>query len=382
MSRPSDATINPNIVRSYDIRGRVGDQLTAADSAALGVAFACAAQRRGCRAIGVCRDGRLSSPLLESALVGGLLKGGMRVHAVGLGPTPLLHYAVRAWQLDGGLMVTGSHNPPDENGFKLLLQGEPVFGAPLQELVQLPLAGTAPGYGTLHASAAATAQITEEYVRHLLSYGAGLREPRVVWDCGNGAVGAVIGPLTGRLPGKHILLNAQVDGSFPAHHPDPAVAGNLRQLQRCVLQNEAEVGFAFDGDGDRIGIVDSSGEILWPDQLLLLLASEALADHPGAAIVGDVKCSSVLFEGIRQLGGRAVMAPSGYVRVRQIMALQSARVAGEMSGHILFADCWHRTDDALYAAMRVLRILARSEMSLAEFRANLPQRVATPELRL
>jgi phosphomannomutase len=204
----------------------------------------------------------------------------------------------------------------------------------------------------------------------------------VVWDCGNGAMGAVIGNVTERLPGRHILLNSRVDGRFPAHHPDPAIAENLRELQTAVREQRADLGIAFDGDGDRIGVVDSTGHIIWPDQLLLFLATDVLATLPHATIVGDVKSSRLLFDGVRDLGGRAVMAPSGYVLVREAMLREVAHLAGEMSGHILFADCWHRTDDALFAAVKVLVAIGRQNRSLVQFRTSLPPTVATAELRL
>jgi phosphomannomutase len=195
-------------------------------------------------------------------------------------------------------------------------------------------------------------------------------------------VGAVIGALTARLPGRHTLLNATVDGRFPAHHPDPSVPQNLCELQRAVVALRADMGVAFDGDGDRIGVVDSTGAIIWPDQLLLLLALELLGARPAMPVVADVKSSRVLFEEVARLGGRAVMAPSGYVVVRAAMLREGAPLAGEMSGHIFFADCWHATDDALFVAIRVLLALGRQGRSLADFRASLPPTAATPELRL
>jgi phosphomannomutase len=219
-------------------------------------------------------------------------------------------------------------------------------------------------------------------VERLADMGTQAPSLHVIWDCGNGAVGAVIGELTGRLPGRHTLLNATVDGHFPGHDPDPSVADNLRQLQAAVVEQRADAGIAFDGDGDRIGVVDSSGAIVWPDQLLLLLALEALRARAGAAIVADVKSSRVLFDEVEKHGGRAVMAPSGYVRVRASMLKENAPLAGEMSGHIFYRDCWHSTDDALFVALRVLLALGRRAGSLAEFRQSLPVTAATPELRL
>jgi phosphomannomutase len=382
--------INPAIVRAYDIRGRVGQQLVCDDAYALGLAYSGAATAKGSSRVAVCRDGRCSSESLEGALVEGLLDGGMRVCRVGLGPTPMLYYAVHSSGLDGGIMVTGSHNPKDENGFKLLLAGNPVFGRELQALVArapvLRARGSMeevpPARNGCTAQGGAALNVVQSYAMSLAALAGDAPALHVVWDCGNGATGAVIGALTDLLPGKHTLLNSTVDGEFPAHHPDPAVAENLRQLQEEVLHQRADIGIAFDGDGDRIGVVDSTGTIVWPDQLLLLLATDLLAANPGAAIVGDVKSSDVLFSGTARLGGRPVMSPAGYVLVRDVMLREKAPLAGEMSGHILFADCWHGTDDALFVAMRVLAALGRQRLSLAEFRCGLPPTFATPEMRL
>jgi phosphomannomutase len=376
-----DHCLNRSIVRSYDIRGRVGEELTEEDTVALGLAFATVALARGLRNLAVCRDGRLSSPALEGALIRGLICGGARVHPLGLGPTPLLHFGVRAASLDGGVMVTASHNPRDDNGFKLLLNGDPVYGTALQQLVAtkpMPCSG-----GELHDGASrAQIMLRRRYVEYLASIAEEAPFLQVVWDCGNGAVGAVMSDVASRIPGRHTLLNSRVDGRFPAHHPDPSVAGNLAQLQAAVRGSGADLGIAFDGDGDRIGVVDSDGEIVWPDQLLLLLAIDILTRSPGATIVGDVKSSQLLFEGVSLHGGSPVMAPSGYVLVREVMQRHNAQLAGEMSGHILFADCWHRTDDALFVALRLLICLGRLNLTLAEFRRSLKPAVATPEIRI
>jgi phosphomannomutase len=367
--------INPAAVRAYDLRGVVGRELEPDDAYALGLAYANVARDRNLRAIGVCRDGRLTSPELESALVRGLLAGGARVTCIGLGPTPQLYFAVHTLGLDGGVMVTGSHNPPDQNGFKLLMGGHPIYGEELQRLVRTASC-TLPG-GSIGRSS-----VRDAYATALASMAQLLPASKVVWDCGNGAVGAMIEPLTSQLPGKHVLLNATVDGRFPAHHPDPAVAENLRQLRSTVVAEGADLGIAFDGDGDRIGVVDETGEIVWPDQLLLLLAEERLRSDPGATVVADVKSSSVLFTRIAELGGRAVMAPSGYVLVRAAMLARQAPLAGEMSGHIIFAEAWHGADDALFVAIRLLNALARRGTSMAAFREALPITVSTPEIRM
>lgn len=373
--------INPAIVRAYDIRGCVGRQLSLNDAHRLGLSYASVARSQRKRHIAVSRDGRLTSPELESVLVDALVAGGMQVRRLGLGPTPFMYFAVCAGGLDGGIMVTGSHNPPDQNGFKLVMGGEPVCGAALQALVAAqPVHVSGGGVTEVRAREKDSSQA---YVRALGEIGARLpSSAHVVWDCGNGAVGAVIAALIENIPGRHTLLNAAVDGRFPAHHPDPAVADNLRQLQAAVVQQHADVGIAFDGDGDRIGVVDSRGVIVWPDQLVLLLALEALQTRSGVPVVADVKSSRVLFEEVARRGGRAVMAPSGYVRVRAAMLREGAPLAGEMSGHIFFEDCWHATDDALFVALRVLAALDRLGCTLQEYRSSLPTTAATPELRL
>jgi phosphomannomutase len=368
------ARINPAAVRSYDLRGVVGRQLDVGDARQLGLAYATWVRARGLRRIAVGRDGRESSPDLERALVEGLIAGGVLVHRIGLGPTPQLHFALETHGLDGGITVTGSHNPREENGFKLVIGTEPVHGETLRALVATRATPAAGG---------ATVELTVSQA-YLTRLQAQVRAGNltVVWDCGNGAVGALIKHLTQALPGRHILLNANVDGRFPAHHPDPSIAANLRELCATVRAHRADLGIAFDGDGDRLGVVDESGAIVWPDQVLLLLAGEVLRTAPGACIVADVKSSRVLFEEVARLGGRPVMGPSGYVHVRETMRRERAPLAGEMSGHIFFAECWLGTDDALFAAMRLLDRLGSSGHTLGEFRRSLPPTAATPELRI
>jgi phosphomannomutase len=371
----TDAGIHSSLVRAYDLRGVVGRDLGPDDARAVGLAFATVAAKRGRRRIAVARDGRCSSAELASALISGLIDAGAQVKDIGLAPTPQLYFAAHSLGLDGGIMVTGSHNPPDQNGFKLLLAGHPIYGTALQDLVQTRPRRAARGRRN-------GCNLRDAYTSALLD-GAGRLAPfKVVWDCGNGATGPVIESLTSQLPGTHVLLNAKVDGRFPAHHPDPAVPENLRDLQAAVLEQRADLGIAFDGDGDRIGVVDETGAIVWPDQILLLLAEDRLRMTPGLTVVADVKCSAVVFERITLLGGRAVMAPSGYVLVRHAMLAAKAPIAGEMSGHIVFAEAWHGADDALFAALCVLRALSQRGGTLATFRGELPCMVATPEIRL
>lgn len=373
--RPPEGRIRPEAIRAYDIRGLAGRDIDRAGAHALGLAYATAARKVGLRRIGVGRDGRLSSPGLEQALVWGLMDGGMRVERLGLGPTPMLGFAVRELGLDGAVMVTASHNPPAENGFKLLMGSERLHGAKLRKLVATP--GRRNSGGTARRT-----EIIDAYADALAGAAAGMTPLKVVWDCGHGATGPVVERLAPRLPGTHRLLNTAVDGRFPAHHPDPAVAANLDQLAQTVIAEGCDLGVAFDGDGDRLGVVDAQGRVLWADQLLLLLARDLLSERPGSAVVADVKCSKVLFDGVAQAGGRSVISPSGYVLVREAMLREAAVLAGELSGHIFFAESWGGVDDALYAAIRTFLAVGRLNGGLAAFRDSLPPSFATPELRL
>jgi phosphomannomutase len=373
--RPPEGRIRPEAIRAYDIRGVAGRDIDRSGAYSLGLSYATAARAAGLTRVGVGRDGRLSSAGLEQALVWGLMDGGLRVERIGLGPTPMLGFAVRELALDGAIMVTASHNPPAENGFKILMGRERVHGQRLRRLVETP------GEREVRGSARRV-EVIETYVDELARAAEGMAHLKVAWDCGNGATGPVVERLTGKLPGRHQLVNTRVDGHFPAHHPDPAVAENLSQLAETVIARGCDLGVAFDGDGDRLGVVDAQGRVLWADQLLLLLARDLLEERPGAAVVADIKCSKVLFDGVGKAGGRAVLSPSGYVLVREAMLREQAALAGELSGHIFFAEGWGGVDDALYAAIRTFRALSRLPGGLAGFRDSLPPSFATPELRL
>jgi phosphomannomutase len=373
--RPAEGRIRSEAIRAYDIRGVAGRDIDRAGAYALGLSYAKAARAAGLSRIGVGRDGRLSSASLEQALVWGLMDGGLRVERVGLGPTPMLAFAVRELGLDGAVMVTASHNPPAENGFKIIIGDSRVHGERLRALVET--AGERQRCGS-----ARRATVIDSYVDELAQAARGMVPLKIAWDSGNGAAGPVVERLAERLPGEHHLINTNVDGRFPAHHPDPAVAENLADLAELVIAQGCDLGVAFDGDGDRLGVVDAQGRVLWADQLLLLLARDLVAQQPGAAVVGDVKCSKVLFDGVNAAGGRAVLSPSGYVLVRETMQREKAALAGELSGHIFFADAWGGVDDALYAAVRTFLALSRLPGGLAAFRDSLPPSFATPELRL
>jgi phosphomannomutase len=370
---------DPTILREYDIRGIVGQTLSTADSRAIGRAYAITLAAAGGSRVAVGYDGRLTSPELEAALVDGLSAEGANAVRIGRGPTPMLYYASATLGVDGGIMVTGSHNPPDHNGFKFVFQGKSFYGAAIQKLGETALGlGPAPmrTRGRIQERA-----IREEYVARLARDYRGDRPLSVAWDPGNGATGEVVQELTARLPGRHVLLNETVDGTFPAHHPDPTIPENLAQLQEAVASERCDLGIAFDGDGDRIGVVDALGRILWGDQLMVVLAGDVLTRHPGAPILADVKASQVLFDEIARMGGRPVMAATGHSLIKAKLAEMHAPLAGEMSGHIFFADGYYGFDDAIYVAVRLLGILSRTPYTLAEMRDRLPAVVNTPELR-
>jgi len=369
---------NPTILREYDVRGIVGDTLSAADARALGRAFAAVVAETGGSRIAVGRDGRVSSPELEGALVEGLLTGGIDVLRVGLGPTPMLYFAVNTQGVDGGIMVTGSHNPANYNGFKLMLGKKPFFGSDIQRLGRV---AAAPPAAPSRAAKVEERAVLEAYVARLLADYDGTRALSVAWDAGNGATGEAVQRLTAKLPGRHVLLNEVIDGRFPAHHPDPTEAKNLVQLQETVIAQRCDLGIAFDGDGDRIGVVDEKGRILWGDQFMVVLAGDVIRQRPGATIIADVKASQVLFDEIARMGGTPLMWRTGHSLIKTKMAETGAPLAGEMSGHIFYADHYYGFDDALYAAVRLLSILARGGESLAQRRDRLPPVVNTPELR-
>jgi phosphomannomutase len=365
-------------LREYDIRGIVGKTLHEADAFAIGRVFASIVLERGGKTIAVGRDGRLSSPAMEAALIEGLTASGAEVIAVGQGPTPMLYFAAFTTPTDGAVMVTGSHNPPDYNGFKMMLGKKPFFGKDILDLGRRAAAGEV----VPEAKGSVTQKdVSEAYVARLLQDWDGTRELSIVWDNGNGAAGDVLQKLVQKLPGRHKVLNGTIDGSFPAHHPDPTVPKNLEQLIDAVRKEGADVGVAFDGDADRIGLVDNEGNMLFGDQFLVLMARDVLREHPGATIIADVKASQVLFDEIAKAGGTPLMWKTGHSLIKSKMAETGAPLAGEMSGHIFYNDKWYGFDDALYAAVRVLGVIARMEESVGAFHASLPHVLNTPELR-
>jgi len=370
---------DPTTLREYDIRGIVGKTLHGADAFAIGRVFGSIVGIGGGRTVAVGYDGRLSSPELEPELVRGLNASGIDVVRIGRGPTPMLYFAATTLGTDGGIMVTGSHNPPDYNGFKMMLGKKPFFGTRIQEIGARAAVGdvVSLGGGTVR-----DLDISASYIARLLAdWDGGDRALNVVWDNGNGAAGEVLTHLVAGLPGTHTVLNGPIDGNFPAHHPDPTVPKNLEQLIAEVRARGADIGIAFDGDADRIGAVDNEGNILAGDQLLIIMGRDVLKTHPGATIIADVKASQVLFDEIAAAGGQGLMWRTGHSLIKSKMAETGSPLAGEMSGHVFFADKWYGFDDALYAAVRLLGIVARSDKKLSEVRAALPHVVNTPELR-
>lgn len=370
-------SFDPTILREYDVRGIVGETLSCDDAFALGAAFGTRLMRAGGQRVAVGYDGRLTSIDLEAALVEGLVGCGLAVTRIGMGPTPMLSFAIKHLGTDAGIMVTGSHNPADYNGFKMTFLGKPFFGADILSLA--PIAAVADyidGAGSVEET-----DLREIYAERLAEEFSPNRMMRIAWDPGNGASGEVLNLLCGLVPGHHFVINGVVDGTFPNHHPDPTVAENLEQLQRHVRDNRCELGIAFDGDADRIGAVDGRGRVLWADQLMMLFAADVLDDNPGATIIADVKSSQVFFDEVARLGGVPLMWKTGHSLVKSKMAETGSPLAGEMSGHIFFADRYYGFDDGLYAAVRLLGYLERTGVSLAELRDRMPEVCNTPELR-
>jgi phosphomannomutase len=367
---------NPTILREYDIRGIVGETLTEADAYALGRTYAALALEEGARRIAVGRDGRTHSGMLEAALIRGLTEGGIDVVQIGMGPSPMLYFATHYLDVQGGMQVTGSHNPADYNGFKLLLKGRSVFGGEIQEIGKRAARGDwTSGNGSVEE-----VDIREAYADRLLEGFSG-KPFRIGWDAGNGAAGPVLDMLVERLPGQHFTILTEVDGRFPNHHPDPTVEKNLEDLKRLVADKQLDFGIAFDGDGDRIGAVDGKGRVIWGDQLLMILAEPVLNALPGATLIADVKASQTFFDRVAELGGKPLMWKTGHSLIKSKMKETGAPLAGEMSGHIFFKHRWYGFDDALYAAVRLIEAVSASGKSLTELKDAMPQALATPEMR-
>lgn len=364
------------ILREYDIRGTVGKTLNEADAYALGRTFAALATDEGARSLAVGRDGRTHSPVLQAELIRGLIEGGINVIDVGVGPSPMLYFAVATLGVQGGIQVTGSHNPPEYNGFKMLLNGRSVFGEEIQKLGRRAEDGDwTEGHGTVEH-----VDILDSYVDRLVQGFRG-KAYRIGWDAGNGAGGTVLERLVAKLPGEHFTIFTDIDGTFPNHHPDPTVEANLADLKALVAEKNLDFGIAFDGDADRIGAIDGKGRVIWGDQLLMILAEPVLKEMPGATIIADVKASQILFDHVGRIGGTPLMWKTGHSLIKSKMKETGAPLAGEMSGHIFFQHRWYGFDDALYSAVRLIEAVSASGKSMNEIVDEMPKSVATPELR-
>jgi phosphomannomutase/phosphoglucomutase len=371
--------MDQSIFREYDIRGIVGTQLSDGTVQQIGRAAGTFFRQNGAKRIAVGYDARESSPRFCDLITRSLRETGCDAVLIGMVPTPVLYYTVFKKPVAGGIMITGSHNPPDHNGFKICLGKDAIFGPRIQQIRRIAAAGEfAAGSGN-----AETLDVLDEYRIDIASgIRMGKRPLKIVVDAGNGMGGVTAVPVYQRLGVEVIELFTDPDQAFPNHHPDPTVAENLRDLIRAVRQNGADAGIAFDGDGDRIGVVDEAGRILWGDELTVLFARAVLSNHPGSTIIGEVKCSQTLFDDVAKHGGRPLMWKAGHSLIKSKMKETGAVLAGEMSGHIFFADRFYGFDDAAYAGARLLEILSKTDRKLSGLTAGLPKMFSTPEIRI
>jgi phosphomannomutase/phosphoglucomutase len=367
----------PTIFREYDIRGASDAELLDPDVAQLGRAFGTYLRRHAGRRISLGRDNRLSSPRLRDALLRGLVASGCDVIDLGVVPTPVLYYSVCHLKTDGAVMITGSHNPPEFNGFKVVCGASTIHGAAIQEIRRMIDTGDlATGEG-----AQTTADVVTPYVREVSAQFHFPRRIRVVFDAGNGTGGPVMHRILENLNVDTTEMFFEMDGRFPNHHPDPTMPANLQALIEKVRESKADLGIAFDGDTDRIGAVDDRGAIIWGDQLMIIYGREILTRKPGATFIGEVKCSQLMYDDLKARGGNPIMWKTGHSLIKAKMKETHAELAGEMSGHIFFADRWYGFDDALYSACRLMEIVADSGQPLSHQLADLPATVVTPEIR-
>lgn len=375
MSTLMPISISPSIFKAYDIRGVVGQTLTEDGVRSLGQAIATLARERGDHQAVVGRDGRLSGPRLLAALSAGLRAGGLDVINLGEVTTPMVYFAVHELGTGTGVMVTGSHNPPDYNGLKMVVGGEAIYGETIQDLrVCLEKGALAQGNGNERKD-----DIAARYLARIVGDVKLARPMKLAVDCGNGVAGATAPALFRALGCEVIPLFCEVDGRFPHHHPDPAHLENLQDLMRCLRDSDAELGLAFDGDGDRLGVVTKDGQVIFPDRQMMLFARDVLVRQPGAQIIYDVKCSRLLGEDIRRSGGQPLMWRTGHSLIKAKLKETGAPLAGEMSGHIFFKERWYGFDDGLYAAARLLEIVSRAPDANTVLH-HLPNALATPEL--
>ncbi|HQZ96703.1 MAG TPA: phosphomannomutase/phosphoglucomutase [Pyrinomonadaceae bacterium] len=371
--------MDPNIFREYDIRGIVGQQLTDEIVATLARAIGTFLRNNGAKRIAIGFDARESSPRYCQILTRGLNASGCDVVQIGMVPTPVLYHTTFTQNVDGGVMITGSHNPADHNGFKVSLETASLFGSQIREIRDIALAGQfETGNGAVE-----TIEVLDEYCRDIASrVNLGNRRLKVVVDAGNGMGGVTAVPVYKSLGVEVVELYAEPDSTFPNHHADPTVEENLHDLVAVVRENKADIGIAFDGDGDRIGVVDETGRIIWGDELMIPISRSVLAENPGATIISEVKCTQTLFDDIEKHGGKPLMWKAGHSIIKAKMKETGALLAGEMSGHIFFADRFYGFDDATYAGARLIEMLSNTDEPFSHFFAGLPKTYATPELRM
>lgn len=372
-------SLSKTIFKAYDIRGVIGSTLDAGIARQIGDAFGRAALAKGERKVVIGRDGRLSGPELAAALAEGLQEAGVDVIDLGMVATPMVYFATNVLDAASGIMVTGSHNPPNYNGFKMVLAGEAIHGETIQALYH-SIAGQ-DGAAAPRRGSYSTHDIRAAYFGRILGEVKTARPMKIAVDCGNGVAGAFAGDLYRGMGCEVIELFCEVDGAFPNHHPDPAHPENLQDLIKCLRETDAEIGLAFDGDGDRLGVVTKDGQIIYPDRQMMLFAADVLSRNPGAEILYDVKCTRHLAPWIAQHGGKPLMWKTGHSLVKAKLRETGAPLGGEMSGHIFFKDRWYGFDDGLYAGARLLELLTRVADPSALLNA-LPQSDSTPELHL
>jgi phosphomannomutase/phosphoglucomutase len=370
--------ISPYIFREYDIRGKVGEDFTEEVVKEIGKAYGTIIRRKGGRKICCGRDGRLSSPSLQEALIEGILSTGIEVINIGICPTPVMYFSLFAFEdSDGGIQVTGSHNPPEFNGLKICVGKDTIFGPQIQEIRKIiEKKDYEKGNGKIEER-----EILNKYIDYVCNNIELKRPLKVVLDPGNGVCSLTAPEIFKRLGCEVECLFCEIDGTFPNHFPDPVVPENLKWLKDKVLKGGYEVGFGYDGDGDRLGVIDEKGNIIWGDQLLIIFAKDLLKKYPGAKIIGEVKCSRTLYETIAKLGGIPIMWKTGHSLIKNKMKEEKALLAGEMSGHIFFADKWFGFDDGVYASLRIVEILSQNNIPLSEYLKDIPKMYSTPEIR-
>ncbi len=368
-------SFDDTIIRAYDIRGVYDKTLKDKDAQVIGNLFGLTVGNG--KTVNVGYDGRISSLNLKNNLIDGLLESGVNVNEIGLCPTPLMYFSCFHTDSEGGIMVTGSHNPKDHNGFKFVLNNLPFYG---EQLKKMCLTGN--NYSIINEKGKKEIlDFKDEYIKRLIKDLNQKKKINIVWDAGNGSAGEIMRKISEKIQGKSILLFDEIDGNFPNHHPDPSEPDNLQSCIKTLKENKFDLGIAFDGDGDRIGIIDDKGRILSGDKILLIFAYDLL-EKQKASIIGDVKCSQVLFDEVKRMGGNPIMSKTGHSHIKVNMKKYSAKLAGEMSGHIFFADKYYGFDDALYAAIRIIDILCNKSESLSQIVDKIPEVFNTPEIRI